>query len=52
MANEIDHIAKVIEAAADVVVADAITYVKAHPQYGPIVAALGERAIQALAQGL
>ena len=52
MANEVDHIAKVIEAAADVVVADAITYVKAHPQYGPIVAALGERAIQALAQGL
>jgi carbon monoxide dehydrogenase subunit G len=48
----VDHIEKVIEAAAETVVADAVAYVKAHPNYGPIVAALGEKAIQALAQGL
>jgi hypothetical protein len=35
----VDHIEKVIEAAAETVVADAVAYVKAHPNYGPIVAA-------------
>lgn len=52
MPEELQHIEKVIEAASDVVVADAVAYVKAHPNYLPIVAALGEKAIQALAAGL
>jgi hypothetical protein len=49
---ELQHIEQVIAAATDTVVADAIAYVKAHPQYGQIVQALGEQAIQALLKGL
>lgn len=52
MAGELSHIEHVIAAASDVVVEDAIAYVKAHPQYVPIVQALGEKAIQALMAGL
>ena len=50
--DELQHIEKVVAAATDVVVADAIAYVKQHPQYVQIVAALGEQAIAALAKGL
>lgn len=49
---DIQHVEKTIAAAADTVVADAIAYVRQHPQYGQIVQALGEKAIQALLQGL
>jgi carbon monoxide dehydrogenase subunit G len=49
---DLQHIEHTVEAACEAVVADAVAYVKAHPQYGPIVAALGEKAIQALMQGL
>ena len=37
-----------VEAAADDVVADAVAYVRNHPQYGQIVQALGEQALRAL----
>ena len=49
---ELQHIEHAIAAAADEVVKDTVAYVKAHPQYGQIVAALGEKAIQALMAGL
>ena len=40
---------KHVEAAADAVVADTVTYVRNHPQYAQLVQALGEQAIRALA---
>lgn len=49
---EVDHVGKTIEAAADAAVADTIAYVRQHPQYGQIVQALGDKAIQALLAGL
>jgi hypothetical protein len=52
MPSELTHIEQAIAGATDAVVADAITYVKAHPQYAAIVQALGEKAIQALMTGL
>ena len=52
MPGELTHIERAIEAAAEAVVEDTVAYVKAHPQYGPIIAALGEKAVQALMAGL
>jgi hypothetical protein len=52
MPAELQHIEKAIAAATDALVADTVAYVKAHPQYGPIVQALGEKAVQALLAGL
>ena len=52
MADQLQHIEKTIEAATETVVADAVAYVKGHPQYQQIVAALGEKAIAALVAGL
>jgi len=52
MPPELQHIEHAIAAAADEVVRDAVAYVKAHPQYGQIVAALGDKAIAALMTGL
>lgn len=49
---DLHHIEQTVAAAAEAVVADAIAYVKSHPQYEQIVAALGEKAIQALLTGL
>lgn len=39
---------KHLEAAAQVIAADVVTYVKQHPQYVAAVQALGEKALQAL----
>lgn len=47
-----DQIEKTLEAAADAVAADAVAYVKNHPNYAGIVQALGERALQAITAGL
>lgn len=49
---ELQHLEKTIQAASDAVVEDSIKYVKAHPNYEHIVAALGEKALEALAAGL
>jgi hypothetical protein len=50
--GELTHIERAIEAAAEAVVQDTVAYVKGHPQYGPIIQALGEKAVQALMAGL
>ena len=52
MPGELDHIARATEAAAEAVVQDTVAYVRSHPQYQPIIQALGEKAIQALMAGL
>jgi len=52
MPPELQHVEHAIAAAADAVVADTVAYVKAHPQYQPIIEALGEKAIAALMTGL
>ena len=49
VANELEHIGQTIETAAATLVSDAVDYVKAHPQYGQLVEALGLKAITALA---
>ncbi len=49
---DLHHAEKALAAAADAVVADTVAYVKGHPQYGQLVATLGEQAIQALLAGL
>lgn len=47
-----NQIEKAVEAAAEVVVADAVAWVKAHPNYPRIVEALGTKALEAIAAGL
>ena len=49
---DLHHIEATIAGAADAVVQDAIAYVRQHPQYQQIITQLGEKAIQALLQGL
>ena len=49
---ELQHVEKAVAAAADAAVADAIAYVRNHPQYQQIVTQLGETAIAALLHGL
>jgi hypothetical protein len=52
MPGELTHIERAIEAAAEAVVEDTVAYVKSHAQYGAIIQALGEKAVQALMAGL
>jgi hypothetical protein len=52
MPGGLTHIERAIEAAAEAVVADTVAYVKSHPQYGAIIQALGDKAVQALMAGL
>ena len=46
--GELTHVERAVEAAAEAVVQDTVAYVKAHPQYVPVIQALGEKALQAL----
>lgn len=48
----LDHIDETLKGATDAVVADAITYVKNHPDYERIVQALGNKALAAITAGL
>jgi hypothetical protein len=48
----VDHIDKVITAAADEAVADAIAIVRNHPNYQHVVEALAGKALDALTAGL
>ena len=52
MPGGLTHIERAIEAAAEAVVEDTVAYVKSHAQYGAIIQALGEKAVQALMAGL
>ena len=49
---DLHHIEQAIEKSAEAVVEDAVAYVRQHPQYQQIITALGEKALQALIQGL
>jgi predicted protein tyrosine phosphatase len=41
-----------VEAAAEAAVQDTVAWVRAHPQYQPVIEALGQKALQALMEGL
>jgi hypothetical protein len=46
------HAEHVVEAAAEAVVQDTVAWVRAHPQYQPVIEQLGLKALQALTEGL
>jgi hypothetical protein len=52
MADSLTAVEKAVEAAAQAVVDDTVSYVKAHPQYQQVIQTLGEKAIAALLAGL